>query len=198
MDAITALVQSLGLAYATGISFYATVFFVGLAEHQGWIGPLPGALGILGDPLVFGAAGVLTAIEAVALLVPGIATAWETVHTAVRPFAAAALAVLATWGSPRVALVAGLVGGALGLATHATKLGLRAMVDTSPEPVSNAVVTAAELGIVAALGWAIWNHPWLSLAAAIALLVATLFAMRALARIIGRTFRSLFRRAVAP
>jgi Domain of unknown function (DUF4126) len=198
MDAITALAQSLGLAYASGISLYATVFFVGLAEHQGWIGPLPGALGILGDPLVFGAAGVLAAIEALALLVPGIATAWETVHTGVRPFAAAALAVLGTWGSPRVALVAGLVGGALGLATHATKLGLRALVDTSPEPVSNAVVTTAELGVVAALSWAIWNHPWLSLAAAIALLVATLFAVRTLARIIGRTFRSMFRRAAAP
>src|SRR5574342_552670 len=166
MDALTALVQSLGLAYASGISFYATVAFVGLAEHQGWIGPLPGALGILADPWVFGAAGVLALVEAIALLVPGVATAWETVHTAIRPFAAAALAVLATWGSPRVAVIAALLGGALGLATHATKLGLRASIDTSPEPLSNAAATAGELGVVAALAWAIWEHPWIALALA--------------------------------
>jgi hypothetical protein len=197
MDAWTALVQSLGLAYASGISLYATVAFVGLAEHQGWIGPLPGALGVLGDPWVFGAAGAIALVEAIALLVPGLATAWETVHTAVRPFAAAALAVLATWGSPRTAVVAGLVGGALGLATHATKLGLRAMIDASPEPVSNAVVTTAELGVVAGLAWAIWNHPWISLAAAVALLAAMLVALRALARAVGRVLRSFWERAFA-
>ncbi|HET7826724.1 MAG TPA: DUF4126 domain-containing protein [Anaeromyxobacter sp.] len=197
MDALTALVQSLGLAYASGISLYATVFFVGLAEHQGWIGHLPGALGILGDPIVFGAAGVLTVVEALALLVPGIATAWETVHTAIRPFAAAALAVLATWGSPRVAVVAALLGGALGLATHATKLGLRAAVDASPEPVSNAAVTTAELGVIAALAWAIWNHPWLSLAAALALLTLTVLLVRTVWRGIARAVRSLWGRPAA-
>jgi uncharacterized protein DUF4126 len=195
MEPITALVQSLGLAYASGISLYATVAFVGLAEHQGWIGPLPGALGILGDPWVFGAAGAIALVEAIALLVPGVATAWETIHTAVRPFAAAALAVLATWGNPRTAVVAGLVGGALGLATHATKLGLRALIDASPEPFTNALATTAELGVVAVLGWAIWNHPWISLTSAIALLAGTLVAVRALARAIGRMFRTLWERA---
>jgi uncharacterized protein DUF4126 len=195
MEPLTALVQSLGLAYASGISLYATVAFVGLAEHQGWIGPLPGALGILGDPWVFGAAGAIALVEAIALLVPGVATAWETIHTAVRPFAAAALAVLATWGNPRTAVVAGLVGGALGLATHATKLGLRAMIDASPEPFTNALATTAELGTVAVLGWAIWNHPWISLAGAIALLAGMLVAVRALARAIGRMFRTLWERA---
>ncbi len=195
MDALTALVQSLGLAYASGISFYATVAFVGLAEHQRWIGPLPGALGILGDPWVFAAAGAIALVEAIALLVPGIATAWETVHTAIRPFAAAALAVLATWGSPRTAVIAGLLGAALGLATHATKLGLRAMIDASPEPVTNAVATTAELGVVVLLGWAVWKHPWISLALAIALLAGMIVAVRALARAVGRMFRSLWERA---
>jgi Domain of unknown function (DUF4126) len=197
MDALTALVQSLGLAYASGISLYATVAFVGIAEHLGWIGPLPGALGVLGDPIVFGAAGVLALVEALALLVPGLATAWETVHTAIRPFAAAALAVLATWGNPRVAVVAALLGGALGLATHATKLGLRAAVDASPEPVSNAIVTTAELGVVAGIGWAIWHHPWLSLAAALALLALTVLAVRTVWRAIARAVRSFWGRATA-
>jgi hypothetical protein len=192
VDPVTALAQALGLAYASGISVYATAAFVGLAAHLGWIGALPGGLGVLADPWIFGAAGAIALAEALALLVPGVATAWEAVHTAIRPFAAAALAVLATWGNPRVAVIAGLLGGALGLATHATKLGIRAALDTSPEPFTNAAATTAELGVVAALGLAIWSHPWLSLAAAVGLLVLLLALVRVLWRAVGKAFRTLF------
>lgn len=197
MDPVTALVQALGLSYASGVSLYATVAFVGLADRLGWIESLPGELGILAHPLVFGLAATLAVVETLALLVPGIATAWEAVHTAVRPLAAGALAALATWGSPRVAVLAAVLGTLLGFATHATKLGLRASVDTSPEPFTNAAVTTAELGLVAGLGWAVWSHPWISLAVALAVLAATFLAVRALWRAVGRTVGSLFR-GVAP
>jgi hypothetical protein len=192
LSALTAIVQSLGLAYASGISLYATVTVAGVAHRLGWI-TLPGPLHALADPLVIGVAGALTVIEVLASLVPGVATAWETVHTAVRPLAAGGLAALATWGeSPRVVVLAGLLGAALGLATHSTKLGLRAAVDLSPEPFSNAGATAAELSVVALLGWAVWHHPWIALAAGLALLVATFLLVRTLWRLvrraIGRTF----------
>lgn len=189
LGALTLLAQSLGFAYASGISLYATVAFAGLAQQLGWIS-LPGALHPLGDPIVIAVAGVLTGIEVLASLVPGIATAWETVHTAVRPVAAGALAALAAWGaSPRVVVLAALLGGVLGLATHATKLGLRAAVDLSPEPVTNAAATTAELSVVAALAWAVWTHPWIALAAALALLLALFLLMRALWRLVGRAVR---------
>jgi hypothetical protein len=192
VEPLTALVRSLGLAFASGISVYATAAFVGLAGHLGWIGPLPGALGFLTDPWVFGAAGALALLEALAMLVPGVATAWEAIHTAIRPFAAAAVAVLATWGSPRVAVIAGILGGALGFATHATKLGLRASIDASPEPASNAAATVGELGVVAGLAWLVWDHPWIALSAAIAILIALFLAIRALWRAVGRAVSSLF------
>lgn len=103
-------------------------------------------LHVLGDPVVIGIAGVLTVLEIIAGLVPGVAPAWDVVHTAIRPLASGALAALAAWGAtPRVVVIAALLGGALGFATHATKLGLRAAVDLSPEPASNAATTAAEL-----------------------------------------------------
>ncbi|MFO0580820.1 MAG: DUF4126 domain-containing protein [Anaeromyxobacter sp.] len=192
MDPVTTLVQSLGLAYASGISLYATAAFAGLASHLGWIGPLPGALGFLAQPWCFGLCGAIALVEALALLVPGLATAWEAVHTAVKPFAAAAMAVLAAWGDPKVAVAAGILGGALGLATHATKLGVRAAVDTSPEPVTNAAATGAELSVVAALGWAVFTHPWIALAAALLLLLVLFLAVRALWRLVGRSLRRLF------
>jgi hypothetical protein len=188
------LAQSLGLAYASGVSLYATVLFVGAAERLGWIGPLPGALAVLSDGWVLGVAAVLLAIEVLASVIPLVATAWEAVHTALRPVGAGAVAVLATWGSsPRVVVLAALLGGALGLATHATKLGMRAAIDTSPEPISNAAATTAELGVVAALAWAVWHHPWLALAGALALLVVLFVAVRALWRAVRHAWSGLFR-----
>lgn len=191
MEPLTALAQALGLSFASGISLYATAAFVGLAGHLGWIGPLPGALGLLTEPWVFGAAGAVALVESLALLLPIVATTWEAVHTAIRPFAAAAIAVLATWGDPRLAAVAGILGGALGLTTHVTKLALRATIDASPEPVSNAAATAGELGLVAGLAWAVWEHPWLSLGVALGTLVALFLLVRALWRVAGRVFSSL-------
>lgn len=192
LDSLTTLVQSLGLAYASGVSLYATIAFTGIAQHLGWIA-LPGPLHVFGDPLVIAVAGVLALVEVLASLVPGIATAWEATHTAIRPVAAGVLAALSAWGSsPRVVVVAALLGGALGFATHATKLGLRAAVDLSPEPASNAGATLAELSVVAALAWAVWHHPWIALAAALVLLVALFFVVRALWRLVQRVLRRTF------
>ena len=164
--------------------------FAGLAERLGWL-TLPTPLHPLADTIVIAVAGMLTALEVLASLVPGVATAWEAIHTAVRPVAAGALAALAAWGaSPRVVVLAALLGGALGLATHATKLGLRAAVDLSPEPFTNAAATTAELSVVAALAWAVWHHPWIALGAALALLAGLFVAVRALWRLVRRGVRS--------
>ena len=101
MNALTTLVQSLGIAYASGISQYATVALAGIADRMGWIDALPGALGAVSHPAVIVLASVLTVIEFLATLIPGVASLWETVHTAIRPPAAAALAVLTAWhGDP--------------------------------------------------------------------------------------------------
>jgi hypothetical protein len=186
MGALTALAQALGLAWSSSISLYLTVLLAGLGERLGWIS-LPGPLLVLAHPWVLGVAGLLAAVEWTAQLVPGVATAWEAVHTAIRPAAAAALAVLATWGrDPALVVAAGLLGGGLGTATHLTKLKLRAAVDASPEPVSNAVVTGAEAGTVAFLAWAIWSHPWIALAVALGLLAAAVLLARAAWRLVRR------------
>ncbi len=192
VQALSALVQSLGLAYASGVSLYATVAFIGVAQRLGWIGPLPGALGVLADGWVLALACALLALEILASIVPVVASAWEALHTAVRPVGAGAVAVLATWGnSPRVVVAAALLGTALGLATHATKLGIRTAIDTSPEPVSNAAATTAELGVVAALALAVWSHPWIALCGALALLALVFVVMRALWRAVRRAWSGL-------
>ena len=190
MNSLTTLAQSLGIAYASGISPYATITLVGLMQRAEWIGPLPGALGTLSHPVVLGLAGALALLEFLATLIPGIATTWEAFHTAIRPPAAAGLAVATAWGAdPSIIAMAAVLGGGLGFATHATKLGIRAAVDTSPEPVSNGVMNATEIGIVASIAYFVWNHPVASLVLALVLLVGAIL----LVRLVWRTIRKIVR-----
>ncbi len=194
MNSLAALVQSLGIAYASGISPYATVALAGIADRVGWIDALPGALGGISHPAVIVVASVLTVIEFLATLIPGVASLWETIHTAIRPPAAAALAVLTAWGGePSLVVLAALLGGGLGFATHATKLGLRYTIDTSPEPVTNGAANVAELGVVAAISYAIWTHPYLTLTIALVLLVVLMLVVRTIWRAARRAMRGLWR-----
>ena len=100
MAPLTALASALGIAWSSSISLYATVAFTGVAGRLDWV-ILPEGLRALENPLVIGVAVGLTGVEIAASLVPGIATAWEAIHVAIRPVAAAGLAVLATWGEIR-------------------------------------------------------------------------------------------------
>lgn len=198
VDPFVTLAQSLGIAYASGISLYATVALVGIGERFGWIGPLPGVLGAVANPLIIGVAVLLALVEFGATLIPGVASAWEAVHTMIRTPAAAVLAVATAWhADPAIIALAALLGGTLGLATTATKLGLRVAVDTSPEPVSNGVLNVAELGVVATLSYAIWHHPVISLVLALALLVLLMLLVRAVWRALRNVFRGKPRAAVA-
>lgn len=187
MGSLVTLLQSLGIAYASGISPYATVTLVGLMQRAEWIGPLPGVLGALSHPAVLGVAGTLAAVEFLATLVPGIATVWDATHTAIRPPAAAGLAVATAWhADPAVIALAAVLGGGLGFATHATKLGVRAAVDTSPEPVTNGAMNVTEIGIIASIAYFVWNHPVAALLIALALLVTMILAIRMAWRAIRR------------
>jgi hypothetical protein len=189
MNALQTLAQAAGIAYAAGLNLYATVGIVGLAARLGWIGPLPGSLAGLSSWWVIIAALTLMVIEFAASLVPAVASAWDTIHSLIRPPAAAALAAATAWhGDPAFVLIAALVGGTLAVTTHTTKLGLRYAVDMSPEPISNGVTSTAELGLVATISLLVWQHPYLTLAFALAVLCLLV----ALVRLIWRTLRQVF------
>jgi len=193
MSSLATLAQALGVSYASGVSLYATVGLVGLLARTGHIGPLPGTLGVLSNWAVIGVAGVLFAFEFLATLIPGIASAWETFHTVVRPPAAALLAVLTAWqGDATLIAMAGLLGGGLALTTHGAKLGLRYAIDSSPEPVTNGVANVAELGVVASIAYFLWNHPYITLALAIVLLVLLIVTVRAIWRAVRRVLSRPF------
>jgi hypothetical protein len=199
MTSFVALAQSLGLAYASGVSLYATILLVGLMDRAHWIAPLTGPWAIASHPVVLVIAGLLAVFELGASLVPGIATIWETIHTAIRPPAAAVIAVATAWhADPAIIAAAAILGGGVGLATHATKLGLRVAVDTSPEPFSNGLLSATELGIVAGVSYFIWNHPIITLMTAMVILLLTILLVRLVWRTIKRLLRGEWRVSPKP
>ena len=189
MTSLVSLVQALGVAYASGINLYATVTILGLAARMGWIDQLPGGLSAVSHPVVIGIAAVLYVFEFIATLIPGVASAWETFHSLVRPPAAAALAAMTVWhGEAWTILAAALLGGGLGVVTHTTKLGLRYAIDTSPEPFTNGASNIGELGLVAGVSLFIWQHPWVTLTFAMVVLIALILMVRLIWRALRRVF----------
>jgi uncharacterized protein DUF4126 len=184
------LVQSLGLAYAAGLNLYATVAITGLAVRYGWVHNVPTTIEGFGNLAVILLAVALYSIEFVATLVPGVASAWETLHSLIRPPAAAMLAAATAWhADPVIVLIAALLGGGLAITTHTTKLGLRYAIDASPEPITNSVANGAEFTLVAVVAVAIWHHPIITLFLALLVLAGLIMTVR----FIWKSLRQVFR-----
>jgi len=154
---LAALAAALG--WASGVRLYAVVFFTGMAGALGWV-PLPAGLQILQNPLVIGAAGLMTAVEFFADKIPGLDSLWDGLHTVVRIPAGAALAAGVFGGDQAAwALVAALAGGTLAATSHVAKATTRAAINTSPEPFSNVLASLAGDAAVPAMLWLAFNQP---------------------------------------
>jgi hypothetical protein len=152
------------LAWASGIRLYATLFIVGLAAYANWV-TLPGDLKVLANPIVMGVAGTLLFMEFFADKIPGLDSLWDGLHTFIRIPAGALLAAGATTGltgdtATALTVAAGLLGGTITAGTHFTKAGGRALINTSPEPVSNVATSIGEDAAVLGGLWLAFAHPW--------------------------------------
>lgn len=151
MSVIDQLGVALGLATLAGLNLYLTVLVVGIAMRFHWL-DVAGAyahLGVLGNSWVIGIAGAMYAIEFFADKIPWVDTAWDAVHTLIRP-AGGILLALTSLGEmdPAMTVIAALLAGGATLATHGTKAGTRAFLNVSPEPVSNSIASVTEDGLV--------------------------------------------------
>ncbi len=130
-----------------GWRLYLCVFATGLAMRTGWI-ELPThleALASLANPWVLGAAFVGLVAEFLADKVAWIDSIWDTVHTVIRPLGGAMLALaIVDAQDPVWQAMAFLLGGGGALLSHAAKASARTVVNASPEPVSNVVVSTGE------------------------------------------------------
>ncbi len=157
------LALSMGAAWASGINLYAAIFMLGFMGATGNM-DLPPALEVLQNPLVLFAAGAMYVVEFFADKIPGVDTGWDVIHTFIRIPAGAMMAAGAVGPvDPAVAIAAGILGGGISAASHATKAGSRAVINTSPEPFTNWTASIAEdVAVIGGL-WTALHHPWLFL-----------------------------------
>ncbi len=180
------------LAWLAGIRVYLTVFGVGLAGYFGWL-DLPQALQVTQSPWVIGVSGALALVEFFADKIPGVDSGWDLLHTLLRVPAGAFLAASAMSADGH--LDAGMLatGAGVALTSHVLKSGSRALLNTSPEPVSNWTASVSEdVAVVGGLALA-FAHPWLALVLVVAISVSLALAVWWLWRKLYRGVRTLSR-----
>ncbi|MEU0413278.1 DUF4126 domain-containing protein [Streptomyces griseorubiginosus] len=172
--------------WASGVNAYAVVLLLGLFGATGLSDDVPDALQ---RPEVLVIAGVLFLCEAVADKIPYVDSAWDSVHTVVRPVAGAWVgALLAGQSGSLNDVVAGLVGGSTALASHTVKAGTRMAVNASPEPFSNIALSLAEdLGVAGIVTFAVFHPTAAAIIAGVLLLAGLLLVYFLISRI--RRFR---------
>jgi hypothetical protein len=188
MPMLTALAQTIPFAFASGLNIYATVAVLGLCSRYGLV-TLPEQFRALDHPAVIGVALTMYLVEFVADKIPWLDTAWDVVHTVVRPLGGALVAVAALGeSSAGTQLLAALVGGSVAMTTHLTKAGARAAANTSPEPFSNWALSLGEDALAVGLSYGALQHPRVALAIALVLLIAIVGFASLIIRAVRRRF----------
>ena len=189
MDLIT-LGRLLGFSFAAGVNLYATIAILGLAARYHFV-ELPPQFQAFDNDVVIGVAIVMYLVEFFADKIPWLDSLWDLIHTLIRPVGGALIAV-ATLGdaSPAVEGLVALLGGTVAAGSHLTKTSTRAVVNTSPEPLSNWSLSVGEDLFVVGLGYLALQYPVAALAVAVVLIgLIVVFAA-----VIIRTVRRWFSR----
>lgn len=178
------------LAWLAGVRVYLTVFGVGLAGLVGWL-DLPPALAATESPWVLGVSGALAAAEFFADKIPGVDSGWDMLHTLLRVPVGAFLAAATLSPDGELGVGALAAGAGAALTSHLLKSGSRALINTSPEPVSNWTASVAEDTAVLGGLALVFAYPWVALG--IVAVLTVLFAT-----VLWWVWRRLFRRSPRP
>jgi hypothetical protein len=177
MSPLETLGFALGTSFASGLNLYATVAAAGLFQRLGIV-TLPEPLQVLANPVVLGIALTLFLVEFIADKIPYVDSAWDALHTFIRPPAAALLSYSAFAGEgvpEEWKLSAALLAGGVALTSHGAKASTRAAANASPEPVSNWTLSLLEDGFAVFLAWMAAEHPLLTAAIVVVLVVLAVF-----------------------
>jgi hypothetical protein len=144
-------VELIALAASTsllaGWRMYLVTLVTGLAMKFGWVA-LPdnlGALDVLANNWVLAIAAVGTFCEFFADKIAYVDSIWDGIHSIIRPLGGAMLSLaIVDSADPTWQVVSFLLGGGAAFMAHAGKAGARTLVNASPEPFSNVMVSTAE------------------------------------------------------
>ena len=144
-------IELIALAASTsllaGWRLYLVTLITGLGMKFGWVA-LPDqlqALDVLANNWVLGIAAIGTFAEFFADKIAWVDSAWDAVHSFIRPLGGALLSLaIIDSGDPAWQIASFLLGGGAAFVAHAGKAGARTLVNASPEPFSNVIVSTAE------------------------------------------------------
>ena len=189
MTAVEIIGLAASVSLLAGWRLYLCVFAVGLAMYTGWV-DLPDKLqmlDVLANPWVIGIAGFGAVAEFFADKVMWLDSVWDTVHTLIRPLGGALLALaIVDPSNPAWQVAVLLLGGGASLLTHGAKAGGRAVVNASPEPVSNAVVSTGEDVLTGGLLFLALANPIAAVVIAVLILAATITTLVLLRRLLRK------------
>lgn len=175
------------VAWGAGLRLYLVLFALGLFHRLGIL-QLPETLEILQHPLVMGCAGLFALAEFFGDKLPWLDSLSDSVHTFIRIPAGAALAAAFFADSGAAAqAIALLLGGSIAAGTHVAKSGSRALINASPEPVSNVAASLGEEALLVS-GW------WMALFHPLGFLVLLALFMLVVAYFLRRLWRAVRRR----
>lgn len=168
--ALSSIGVLLGSSWASGVNMYLTIAGLGIAQKMHWIN-LPGDMNAISNPLIILAAIVMYAVEFVADKIPYVDSAWDSVHTFIRPVGGAALGYMAMANmGPAAQMPVALLTGGIALNSHLAKATTRAAINTSPEPFTNSIASVTEDTAVFGMLTLIVKHPIIAAIAAIVLI----------------------------
>ena len=189
MSALEIIALAASFSLLSGWRLYLTLFATGLAMRFALI-DLPASLAVLdvlASPWVLAAAGVGLVAEFFADKVAWLDSAWDALHSVIRPIGGALIALaIVDPGTAEWQIVTFLLGGGAALLSHGVKASTRAVVNTSPEPFSNAVVSASEDVAALSLAGLALANPVIAVVIAAVMLVASVIALIALRRLLRR------------
>ena len=147
MSAVELVALAASVSLLSGWRLYLVTFVTGLSMKFGWVA-LPDqlrVLDVLANNWIIGIAGAGAVAEFFADKIAWVDSAWDAIHSVIRPVGGALLsAAIVDSADPAWQVASFLLGGGAAFVAHAGKAGARTLVNTSPEPVSNVVVSTAE------------------------------------------------------
>src|SRR5215210_9015120 len=147
MPALELIALASTVSLLAGWRLYLVTFVVGLAMKFGWIA-LPDqlrALDVLASNWIIGIAALGALAEFFADKIAWVDSAWDAIHSVVRPIGGALLSMaIIDGGDPAWQVGSLILGGGAAFLAHAGKAGARTLVNASPEPFSNVIVSTGE------------------------------------------------------
>jgi hypothetical protein len=159
--------QVVAASFAAGLNLYLTVAIIALSSRFGWIPALPPSLRGLENTIVIASAIALYVVEFILDKLPHFDSAWDALHTVIRPTSAALLVGLALSAAViEVQIGAAVLAGLVALAAHAAKAGFRIVLNIKPSRWRSGVISTVEDVCAAGLAVGALQYPIAALAVA--------------------------------